>query len=115
MGSEMCIRDRHYSGWTHLLGGEVRHDITPKIDIGLRGSVLAASATKTSAYAIGPSVGFSPRKNVWMSAGYNFTGFDDRDFEDAAYSRKGAFMKLRMKLDQSDLDGLLNWISPDAE
>ncbi|MEQ3648470.1 hypothetical protein [Hyphomonas sp.] len=113
--TKTTFNSQNYSGWTHLLGGEVRHDITPKIDIGLRGSVLAASATKTSAYAIGPSVGFSPRKNVWMSAGYNFTGFDDRDFEDAAYSRKGAFMKLRMKLDQSDLDGLLNWISPDAE
>lgn len=100
------------NGVTNLLGGEIRHDITKTIDVGLSASILATSATKTSEVAWGPSLGISPAKNVWMSVGYNFEGFNDEDFEAAETSRDGIYAKLRVKFDQDTLDGFLRHISP---
>lgn len=100
------------SGYTTLLGGETRYDISPKVDIGLAASVLKDYATGTAEYALGPSIGFTPAKNVWVSVGYNVFGFKDHDFEAAEYSDQGLFVKLRVKFDQQSMDGLLQRISP---
>ncbi len=110
--SEANLLGQQYSGWTNLIGAEYRYDVTRFVDLGLRGSVLTSTATSTTEYQFGPSVGLSPTKNIWISAGYNFTGFKDNDFDAAADSRNGMFIKLRLKLDQNDLDGLLAWVSP---
>ncbi len=106
--------DLDLSGWTHLLGGELRHDITRRFDIGVHGSVLATTATDTLEYSFGPSVGFTPVDDVWISLGYNLVGFVDRDFEAADRSLEGLFMKLRFKFDERTLEGLLRRISPDG-
>jgi len=100
--------------WNHLLGGEARYDVTERIDIGLRGSMLKSSTTDTLEYSFGPSVGISPAKNIWISAGYNVQGFKDDDFEAAEYSRKGAYLQMRLKFDQDTARGLLRRISPSA-
>lgn len=106
------VAGQDVEGFTHLMGGELRHDVTEKIDIGIGGSVLIDQKTNTADYAIGPSIGFTPAKNVWVSAGYNFEGFTDEDFEGAEYSRKGVFVKVRVKFDQQTAKGLLDKISP---
>ena len=100
--------------WNHLLGGETRFDVTEKIDIGLRGSMLKSTSTDTTQYSFGPSVGVSPVKNVWLSAGYNFEGFKDDDFEAAEYSREGVYLQMRLKFDQDTARGLLRRISPSS-
>jgi len=79
--------------WNHLLGGEARFDVTEKIDIGMRGSYMTSNNTGTAQYSFGPSVGVSPAKNIWVSAGYNVKGFKDDDFEAAEYSRKGVYLQ----------------------
>jgi len=56
----------------------------------------------------------SPVDNIWLSAGYNVEGFKDDDFEAAEYSRKGAYLQLRVKFDQNTAKGLLRRISPSA-
>jgi len=98
--------------WNHLLGGEARFDVTERIDIGLRGSYMTSNGTGTSNYSFGPSIGVTPVKNVWISAGYNVKGFKDDDFESAEYSRKGVYLQLRLKFDQDTASGLLRRISP---
>ena len=107
------IADQTLKSWTHLIGAEARFDVTEKIDLGLRGSYLT-STTDTAKYSIGPSIGVSPVKNVWISAGYNVAGFKDDDFQAAEYSRKGAYLQLRLKFDQDTASGLLRSISPRA-
>ena len=99
---------------SHLLGAETRFDITDKIDLGLTGSVLTTSGTDNLQYSYGPSIGIAPVKNVWISAGYNFEGFKDDDFEAAEYTRDGVYLKLRIKFDQNTASGLLRRISPSA-
>lgn len=106
------VADTKVDGFTHLLGGEIRHDVTSRIDVGLSASVLVDQKTKTADYAFGPSIGFTPAENVWVSVGYNVAGFTDKDFEAAEYSRKGAFVKLRVKFDQHTARNLLEKISP---
>jgi len=98
--------------WNHLVGGEARFDVTEKIDIGIRGSYLTSKGTNTSQYSFGPSIGVSPVKNIWVSAGYNIEGFKDDDFEAAEYSRKGVYLQMRLKFDQDTARGFLNKISP---
>ncbi|GAB5458124.1 MAG: hypothetical protein Hens3KO_11540 [Henriciella sp.] len=96
------------SGFTHLIGGEVRHDITPKIDLGLHGFWTSGEVSKTAAWAAGPSVGFTPKNNIWVSLGWNFEGFEDQDFSAAEYTRSGPYIKLRAKFDRDTVTGLID-------
>ena len=109
---ESEINGVEVDGVTQLAGVEVRHDITETLDIGIHASALVNHNTNTVDYAWGPSVGISPAKNVWLSVGYNVDGYTDRDFEAAEYSRKGAYLKLRLKFDQTTAGELLDRISP---
>ena len=94
----------------HLFGAETRYDLTKNIDLGLRGSVLTNG--RETKYSIGPQIGFSPTKDVWISAGYNVDGFEDDDFEATEYSRKGVYIQMKLKFDQNTARGLLRRISP---
>jgi uncharacterized repeat protein (TIGR01451 family) len=90
-----------YSGYTDLLGFELRHDLTRRWDIGVQASMLHSWEPNTYQYSWGPSVGFSPMNNAWISVGYNVLGFADRDFADARYTAQGFYLKLRFKFDQN--------------
>ncbi|MEO5566242.1 MAG: hypothetical protein ABIR05_06250 [Luteimonas sp.] len=92
-----------YAGYSDILGLEWRFDLSPKLDIGIRSSVLHSWSQGTFSYAFGPTVGFSPFTNTWVSVGYNIKGFHDRDFEAAHYTAQGAYLMLRLKFDQSTL------------
>lgn len=96
---------------TNLLGFEMRYDVSKRIDIGIRASAIIDDNGSRS-YGYGPSVGVSPLDNVWVSAGYNVTGFTDPDFEASEYARKGAFIQMRVKFDQDTAQNLLRRISP---
>lgn len=48
-------------------------------------------------------MGVSPAGNIWLTTGYNVSGFRDHDFEDARWTRKGPYVTLRVKLDQQFL------------
>ena len=89
-----------YKGYTDLIGTEVRHDITPRWDIGVFGSVMRSVNAGVRSYGLGGSVGYKVVDNMWLSAGYNVRGMDDRDFSNASYRAKGAYITLRMKVDQ---------------
>jgi len=103
-----------YDAWTQLLGGQVRHDLSRRWDVGMTGQVLWSMDSNNFSYAWGPVVGFRPHENVWLSVGYNLEGFVDDDFGLAEYTRQGPFLKLRIKFDQDSLRSLLNTVSPDT-
>jgi hypothetical protein len=94
------IDDREYRGVTSLYGVEYRYDLTPRWDVGMKGSLLTSHATKTQQKSYGVSVGYSPIRNAWISMGYNFAGYDDDDFIAADYTARGPFVKVRLKFDQ---------------
>lgn len=90
-----------YSGYTDLMGVEVRHDIRRWLDVGVQASALNAWSEGTHAYSVGPMVGVSPVTNGWITLGYNFRGFTDTDFDAARYTAAGPYLQLRFKFDQN--------------
>jgi uncharacterized repeat protein (TIGR01451 family) len=96
----------------NLFGAETRFDVSPYIDLGLTGSVLFDD-TGSRRFSYGPSLGFAPADNIWMTLGYNFEGFEDADFAAAEQSREGVYLKLRMKFDEHTFRDLLRHVSPD--
>ncbi len=101
------IDDKDYSGYTDLIGLEGRYDITKEWDIGLRASLLHTWAIDQFKYSLGSSVGYNVTENAWLSLGYNFAGFTDKDFSAANYTAQGPFVQFRFKFDQNSVkDGL---------
>ena len=103
------------TGTTHLLGAELRHDVFKGVDVGLQTTWSSSDASRTEAWSFGPSVGFSPERNVWVSLGWNVSGFDDADFEAAKYRNEGPYVKLRAKFDQNTAKGLLSTLGLGSE
>jgi hypothetical protein len=93
-------------GWSNVVGADLRFDLSETFDIGLAGTVRHGLGGREIAYSIGPSIGFSPVENGWLSIGWNITGFEDRDFEDARYTRAGPYVAMRFKFDQLSLQAL---------
>lgn len=83
-----------------LVSGRVVYDITENWDVG----VLAASfrgQDGANQYATGVEVGRLLRQNLWLSAGYNWTGFrGDDDLSGYEYTQEGVFLRLRFKFDE---------------
>ncbi len=105
------INDYDYSGITSLVGFEGRYDITKKIDIGLRAMMLNSWHLGQEKYLFGPSIGYNVMKNIWVSLGYNVTGFKDADFSRANYTYDGTYLKFRIKFDENTLRSAVKWIS----
>jgi uncharacterized repeat protein (TIGR01451 family) len=85
---------------THLVSGRVGYDIATRWDIGALASVMWGGEGGRRS-AVGGEVGFQLRGNLWLSAGYNFTGFTDRDLVSSNFTTRGMFVRLRMKFDES--------------
>ncbi|WP_404338457.1 hypothetical protein AB2M62_06005 [Sphingomonas sp. MMS12-HWE2-04] len=100
--------DETLDGFIDVVGVEIRKDIRRNLDIGVQGSVQHSWTEGTAAFSFGPAVGVSPGKALWVSAGYNFSGYRDRDFEASRYTRHGPYVSFRMKFDQSLLNDTRN-------
>ena len=92
-----------YTGFIDVIGFDLRRDIGRRFDIGAQGSMQHAWNRGAKAFSFGPSAGYSPGGNVWFSAGYNISGYRDRDFQDDRYTRAGPYVTLRLKFDQLSL------------
>lgn len=98
-------RDR-YSGSSALLAFDLRRDLSRRFDIGLHLGTEQQFSAHTGADMLGLDVGFSPVTNVWLSLGFNFRGFDDRDFSAGRYHHQGPYLRFRLKLDQDSFKDL---------
>ena len=76
------------------------------VDVGASGTVRVGTDADTMSWAGGPTLTLAPMKNANITFGYNFAGFHDRDFEDARYSRSGAYVTFKLKFDQTSFAGL---------
>ena len=94
------------SGWSNIVGADVRFDLSETFDLGIGGSVRESNGGRAISYAGGPSVGIAPFKNGYITVGYNVVGFHDRDYAAERYTRSGPYVTLRFKFDQDTLAGL---------
>lgn len=93
--------DETIDGFIDVVGIEVRKDLRRNLDIGVSASVQHSWSSGNATFSYGPSLGFSPGGNTWISAGYNASGYRDRDFEDSRYTRQGPYLTMRVRLDKS--------------
>jgi hypothetical protein len=88
-----------------LLAGRVVYDVTENWDLG----VLAAVQTGqygARQYATGAEVGYLLQQNLWLSAGYNVSGFSgDSDLTGYEYVQRGIYLRLRFKFDETLFKG----------
>ncbi|MDA1073827.1 MAG: hypothetical protein O3A63_03560 [Proteobacteria bacterium] len=89
-----------YSGSTGLYGLEYRRGFMDKWDWSLNGALLYSHNNGQMRDSLGFSVGRTLFDNMWVSLGYNFTGFEDDDFVAADYTAQGPYLKMRLKIDQ---------------
>jgi uncharacterized repeat protein (TIGR01451 family) len=89
-----------YTGYVDVIGFDLRKDLGKRFDIGAQASMQHAWSRDVKSFSFGPSLGFSPGSNLWISAGYNVSGYRDRDFGDDRYTRAGPYLTMRMKFDQ---------------
>ena len=94
------------SGWSNIVGADIRFDLSETIDVGLAGSVRESNGGRAISYSGGPSVSLSPFDNSYITVGYNVVGYRDRDYADTRYTRSGPYVTLRLKFDQNSLAGL---------
>lgn len=87
-------------GWSTMVAGDVRFDLSEHYDIGASASIRESNGGRAWNYSVGPNIGVSPVENSWITVGYNVVGYEDRDFEEARYTRSGPYVTFRMKFDQ---------------
>lgn len=87
----------------YLFSGRIIRDLNKDFDVGLMGSMMYSPKGGTMQYAYGAELGYLVQQNVWASAGYNFSGFTDRDLTGSDYTMQGLYVRLRMKFDEKDI------------
>jgi len=101
------INDISITGFTDLLGMQGVWDINENWDVSMQAAMLHTWATGQYTPSYGVGVGHTLYENLWASVGYNFVGFQDRDFAASEYTRQGVYMRFRFKFDQKNMAGLL--------
>ncbi len=95
-----------YSGFTDLIGIDYRHGFKNRWDAGVNTSIYRSHRSRISDFGIGLDVGYNIRSSMWLTLGYNFLGFDDKDFRDARYTAAGPFLRFSLKADQALLKAI---------
>jgi hypothetical protein len=93
------LADRTYSAY--LAGGRVVYDISKNWDVGALASVMWSPTGSATQKALGVEAGYLVYQNLWLSAGFNISGFSDRDLTGSDYTKKGFYIRLRYKFDET--------------
>ena len=75
-------------------------------DASAMASVLRDRASGVAQKGIGLELGYQVKTNLWMSLGYNFSGYTDKDFIGGQSTQKGIFLRLRFKFDEHSLTSI---------
>jgi opacity protein-like surface antigen len=81
-----------------LIGGRAVYDIDKQWSAGVQANVLRNNTGKQYAYGI--EVGYVVAPNTYLTVGYNFRGFNDKDLIDSNYTNRGVVIGIRWKFDE---------------
>jgi hypothetical protein len=99
--SERFLGGQRDSFTAYLAGGRITWDLTERWDVGVQNFVLWSPRGGSRQSAIGIEAGYLLKSNLWLSLGYNHTGFSDDELTGSAYTRQGAYLRLRFKFDET--------------
>jgi uncharacterized repeat protein (TIGR01451 family) len=89
------------SATMQMLGARGTWDLGKRWDVGGSASTLYSLAASSRQYEMGPEIGYRLISNMWISTGYNLTGFRDDDLAGENVTRRGAFVRMRFKFDEN--------------
>lgn len=92
-----------FNGYTDLIGFDLRRGLNDAWDVGVNTSIYHSYQSEVIDYGLGIDVGYNVATNIWLSLGYNLTGFHDQDFSQARYTAQGPFLRFSIKADQRTL------------
>ena len=102
------IDRQQFTTFGTLAGVEMRKDFRPGWDMAMHGRVRHQTSGDEVSGSVGLSIGRVLVDNVWVSLGYNLTGFYDPEFSAAEYTAQGPFFRVRAKFDQLSVKEALN-------
>src|SRR5215471_4867366 len=100
-GSSAGVTGLTSSAATELVGGRATWDVSRKWDFGVAASNLHGVGLSSSQYGMGAETGYQLIGNMWLSVGYNLMGFRDGDLAGEDVTRRGVFVRMRFKFDES--------------
>lgn len=89
------------SGVTHMLSARSIYDITERWDAGVNTGVLWSNVTSGQRTLLGAEIGYLVAENLWVSGGYNFSGYRDDDLVESDTTHQGAYLRFRFKFDEN--------------
>ncbi len=95
------------TGYLDLWGMEWRRQLTQRFDAGFNTSIYRSVRADVHESGLGLDLGINVATNLYVSIGYNFSGFYDEDFSRNRYTAQGPFLSFRLKADQATLKALL--------
>lgn len=88
-------------GITHMLSGRAMYDINERWDAGVHSGLLWSDVSDGKRLLIGGEVGYLVAANLWVSGGYNFSGYEDEDLVDSDTTVQGPYLRMRFKFDEN--------------
>jgi len=89
------------SATTQLVGGRAMWDLSKKWDVGVAASTTYSVGYSSKQYGMGFETGYRLISNLWISTGYNLVGYRNADLTGEDVTRRGAFIRMRFKFDES--------------
>lgn len=87
-----------------LAGGRLTYSLTERWDLsGMFHRMWRPGGISQN--AAGAELGYLVTDNVWLSGGYNWAGFRDRDLAGSEYTSQGGYLRLRFKFDERLFSG----------
>ncbi len=90
------VRDNYTA---QLFGARVSYDVTNRWTLGAQGSLLQGTGGGKQ-YGYGLEAGYVLVDNVWVTLGYNWRGFSDKDLTASEYTNQGWVLGVRYKFDE---------------
>jgi hypothetical protein len=89
------------AGAAQLIMGRALLDLTSRLDAGVISSVLFADGFADRRHGAGAEAGFLLVRNLRVAGGYNVFGFDERGLGTPGTTRRGPYLELGFKFDES--------------
>lgn len=96
----MVVRSR--AQWAY---GRIAHDLGTRWDVGLHASARFADTWTNRQSSLGAELGRDLGRGVWLSLGWNRSGYDDEHLPEEAWTREGVYLRVRAKFDETLVTG----------
>jgi hypothetical protein len=88
-----------FDAW--LVSGRGTYDLTQRVDVGVLLGTLRQTSGSAHESAYGLEAGFLVITDVWVSLGFNWSGYTDNDLAGGEYTQQGVYLRLRAKFDET--------------